>query len=151
MAAFRDSIVEADLEFIGDIDPRLCKIDDWQLILSIHRIGRFAGLITNDAGILALPRELCVLHQTRLSLVVPDAAGHDPLRAIGLLLTHLPNVVRRLSPERPQIFHLRASTSPARAPWDHLHGIARHQKMNVKDLIKMHEMKQLDGDPFDWG
>ncbi len=73
---------EAELVPLAQIDKRLAEsVDDWRILLSLHQRGDWDGLITTDSGMLSLPRELAVLMQTKLSLVVAEEAGHDPLRA----------------------------------------------------------------------
>jgi hypothetical protein len=89
--ALRSYMEEAELVSLASIDARLTDIDDWELLLALHHHDRpWDGLITTDTGMLSLARELAVLMQTGLTLFVAEAAGHDPLRATGLVLTYLP-------------------------------------------------------------
>jgi hypothetical protein len=77
--ALADYIIEAELVPIAQVDERLATLDDWEVMLALHHHGRpWDGLITTDANMLALPRELAVLMQTKLSLVVAKESGHDP-------------------------------------------------------------------------
>lgn len=111
---------EAELVAIQDIDSRLPELDDWALLLALHQAGGWAGLITCDANILKLPRELAVLLQTKQALVIAEAAGHDPLKATGLLLTHLPSVCKRLSLGTAQLWRLSAVEKRPEDPWSAL-------------------------------
>jgi hypothetical protein len=87
---------DADLTPIADIHEGMVTLDDWQVLLALHTDARsWDGLITTDARMLNLPRELAVLCQTKLTLVVAVEAGHDPIKATGLVLAHLSNVCRR--------------------------------------------------------
>jgi hypothetical protein len=91
---------DAELVPIRRIDPRLPTADDWQVLQALHADQRpWDGLITSDSNMLGLPRELAVLCQTKLTLVVTIAAGHDPIKATGLLLAHL-SVVCETDPAR---------------------------------------------------
>jgi hypothetical protein len=62
--------------------------------------------VTNDANMLALPREMTVLAQTRLTLVVIRGDGDSAVRATGALLCHLPFICRHTTPERAQVWRL---------------------------------------------
>jgi hypothetical protein len=114
----REFMTEAELVAVGDIDPRLTDIDDWEVLLALHHHGGdWDGLITTDSGMLSLPRELSVLLQTKLTLVVADAAGHDPLKATGLVLTYLPWIAAHTQPDLAQVWVLRSGNKPHDDPW----------------------------------
>src|SRR5438270_13287405 len=77
---------DAELVPIANIHPGMATLEDWEVLLALHTDGRsWDGLITTDANMLRLPRELTVLCQTKLTLVVAVAAGHDPIKATGLV------------------------------------------------------------------
>jgi hypothetical protein len=128
IVALDEYIPEVDLVPLRDIDPRLANIDDWQVLLALHHHPRsWDGLITTDSGILNLPREMAVLRQTNLTLVVAEEAGHDPIRATGLLFTHLSWIARRTTQAESQVWQLRARNRPALDPATYLERIAAHQ------------------------
>jgi len=78
-------MMEAELVALDAIDPRMTELDDGQVLLALHHDDRpWDGLITTDSSMVQLPRELAVLMQTKLTLVIADEAGHDPLKATGL-------------------------------------------------------------------
>ena len=112
--------------------------DDWQILDALNRRGDVDGFITNDANILQLPREMVVLSATRLTLVVADGVGHDPIRATGLVMLYLGQIVHRLShrPQRPQIFRLRSGdfgryqSSPAKQ----IDRLAEHRNITTQEL-----------------
>jgi hypothetical protein len=111
--SLREFMTEAELVAVGDIDERLTDVDDWELLLALHHHERdWDGLITTDSGMLSMPRELSVLMQTRLTLVVADAAGHDPLKATGLVLAYLPWVAAHTERDLAQVWVLRAANRP---------------------------------------
>jgi len=144
---------EAELVPLGDIDRRLPDMEnDWELLLSLHHDGRpWDGLITTDTSMLSLERELAVLMQTRLTLVAAEEAGHDPLRATGLLLLHLPGICKATTPARAQIWHLRApGRLPHLDPWDQLGRVARHRSTSARRLYRNAQLSasELARDPL---
>lgn len=135
VAVLRDYMVEAELVAFEAIDPRLSVLDDWEVLLALHHHGRaWDGLITTDASMLRLPRELSVLLQTKLTLVVADAAGHDPMKATGLVLTHLPGICKRTRPNLAQAWVLRATQRPHDDPWSLLTRVAERQGVGADAL-----------------
>jgi hypothetical protein len=133
--ALNDYIPEVELVPLRVIDPLLAEIDDWEVLLALHHHERpWDGLITNDHRILNLPREMAVLSQTNLSLVVAQSVGHDPIRATGLLFTHLEYIGRETSTDRPQIWRLVARNRPGEDPRDYFGRIAEHQNREADEL-----------------
>jgi len=120
-----------------ELDRRLADLDDWQVLLALHHHERpFDGLITTDDSILNQGRELEVVRQTNLTLVVTRAAGHDPIKATGLLLAHLDYVTAQTTPDRPQVWSLAARNKPAADPWELLERIADHQNRDVQEVLR---------------
>ena len=129
---------------LADYDANLIQhYDDWQVLDALSRGGDVDGFITNDANILHLAREMVVLSQTRLALVVAAGVGHDPIRATGLGMLYLGQITHRLSP-RAQIFTLRSGdlgryqSSPAKQ----IDRLAEHQNITPQELIAR-EREQL--------
>jgi hypothetical protein len=143
-------IPEAELVPIRRIDPRLRQMDDWRLLLSLYHLQEWDGMVSTDAKMLSLPRELAVIHQTRLTLVAVEQAGHDPVRAAGLLLVHLPTICRKSVRSTGQIWRLGAQNKNHDAPWEELKRVAHHRKTGVDQLF--HEVKlspqELERDPL---
>ena len=50
-----------------------------------------------------------MIEQTTFSIVTCREAGHDPVKATGLLLTHLPTIGAQHDDTRPQVWRLRAA------------------------------------------
>jgi hypothetical protein len=89
----QDYQVDAELVPLRAVDERMSELDDWELLLALRHHSRpWDGLITTDSSILFQALELSVLIQTRLTLVVTLEAGHNPVRAAGLLFTHLAGI-----------------------------------------------------------
>ena len=129
---------------LADYDASLIQhYDDWQVFDALNRRGDVDGFITNDAKILHLAREMVVLSRTRLTLVVADGVGHDPIRATGLVMLYLGQITHRLS-HRAQIFTLRSGDlgryqcSPAKR----INRLAEHQNITPQELIAR-EREQL--------
>jgi hypothetical protein len=147
----REFMTEAELVAVGDIDARLTDIDDWELLLALHHHERdWDGLITTDSGMLAMPRELSVLMQTGLTLVVADAAGHDPLKATGLVLAYLPWVAAHTEKDRPQVWVLRAANRPHDDPWEWLAKVAGRRGTTAAALFDEAKLAEaeLGADPL---
>ena len=151
IAALNEYIPEAELVPLGDVDALLSEIDDWEVLLALHHHAReWDGLITNDESMLNLPREMAVLRQTNLTLVVAHDSGHDPIRATGLLFTHLGYIARNTTPDESQIWELTARNRPAFDAWHHLTRIARHRNTNAETLWRQHRLSnaELARDPL---
>lgn len=97
------------------------------------------------------PRELSVLLQTKLTLVIAEAAGHDPLKATGLVLTHLPAICERTDRAIPQLWTLRASPRPHTDPWDQLAKLAGRRDVKTKTLYEGNRLveKELTRNPLE--
>jgi hypothetical protein len=149
--ALAEYIIEAELVPIGEIDERLATLDDWEVMLALHRHERpWDGLITTDANMLALPRELAVLMQTKLTLVVAKESGHDPIKATGLLLAYLPGICQRTDPDKSQLWTLRAVQKSADDPWDHFERIARQRGTTASKLYGVNKLgsEEIARDPL---
>lgn len=128
-------IPEVELVPIRSIDVRLADMEDWQILLALHHHARpWDGLVTTDSSMLNQARELAVLRQTTLTLVVAHDAGHDPIKATGLLLAHLDYIAAGTTSDEPQVWRLTANNRPGRDPWEHLEGVARHRHQDVEQL-----------------
>lgn len=142
---------EVELEPVWRIDRRLSNLDDWELLLVLHHHERpFDGLITTDDSMLNQARELEVVRQTNLTLVITRAAGHDPIKATGLLFAHLDYVIAETTRERPQIWAFGTGNRPGDDPYDLIARIARHQNRGVDEVIQEARLTraQLRRDPL---
>jgi hypothetical protein len=135
-------VPEAELVPIRHIDPRLRQMDDWKLLLSLYHLENWDGMVSTDSKMLSLPRELAVIHQTKLTVVIVEKAGHDPVRAAGLLLVHLPTICRKTVRTTAQIWKLSAQNKNHDDPWEELRRLAEHRKTNVKQLFHEHKLSR---------
>jgi hypothetical protein len=140
------AVPEAELVPLRLIDARLVKdTEDWQILHALHHhSGGWDGMITMDSSMLRLPRELSVLKQTKLTLVVPEKAGNDPIRATGLLMTHLPNICKNTSPALPQLWVISAVQRSAVDPWEHLAKLAERAKVDPLQFFEKHKLSEED-------
>ena len=76
------------------------------------------------------------------ALVVAEGAGHDPVKATGLVLAHLPGICAKTDPDVPQLWVLRATTQAHEKPWERLRRIAKQCNRDIKELYK--EVKLTD-------
>jgi hypothetical protein len=143
---------EAELVPLQDIDSRLPEFeDDWRILLALHHDSRpWDGMITTDSSMVQLPRELATLIQTKLTLVVALDAGHDPLKATGLLFAYLPGICKRTRPDDSQLWQLRAADRAAAAPWDQLQRVANHQNRPTQQLYDEEKLsaRELSTNPL---
>ena len=143
---FPEPIVDALVDFLTEdaelvpirrIDPRLPTADDWQVLQALYAGERtWDGLVTSDRNMLGLPKELAVLCQTKLTLVVVVAAGHDPIKATGLLLAHLSAVCEQTRPDRPQVWTLATTRKAPDDAWDYVSRAAERHDTTAQALYR---------------
>lgn len=143
--ALASSIPEAEMVPISEIDTRMALLDDWQVLLALHHHERpWDGMITTDAAMLRLMKELMVIHQTKLTLIVPSKAGHDPLVATGLLLTHLPSICASTTTSVAQIWVLSAASKDYEEPAAFFERVATKSGRDAGALMRAHELTPLE-------
>lgn len=136
-------IPEAALVPLQLVDPTLTRgKEDWEILLALYKRG-YDGFVTADSSMLALPKELAVLIQTRLTLVVTDGVGHDSIEATGLLLIHLPHIAHQSKPDLPQLWRLRPpSRRNHTEPWDTLTHVAERQNLSARALFRRERLPE---------
>lgn len=136
LAAFGDLLPMVELVPVRIVDATWADPDDWELLLAIHRHERpWDGLITNDENMLSLAKEMTVLSQTRLTLVVAKGEGHNPIRAVGAVLCHLPHICHQTDPDRAQVWNLRVAQKNHDDVHDYLEKIAQKAKASVASIV----------------
>jgi hypothetical protein len=83
---------------------------------------------------LAQGPELAALLQTKLTLVVAMEAGHNPVKASGLLFAYLAGICGRTRPDRAQVWRLNAANRAHEDPWDCLIRFAEHNNRATDDV-----------------
>jgi hypothetical protein len=130
-----DFQADAQLVPLDRIDTRMSRLDDWELLLSLHHHSdAWDGLITTDSSMLSQGPELATLIQTKLSLVVAVASGHNPVKASGLLFAYLSGICQRTTPERAQVWRLNAVNRPHEEPWEFVKRFAEHNGRAAEDV-----------------
>ncbi len=140
LKAFGVMVPHVELVPIADIDEGLAEVDDWELFVALHRREQWDGLVTNDEALLSLPKEMTVLSQTNLTLVVAAGEGHNPIRAVGLLLCHLNHICHHTMHDRPQVWKLTVSQKDYDEPRRYLEKIAEKRQKTVEELFQIHRL-----------
>jgi hypothetical protein len=130
-----DFQADARLVPLDRIDTRMSTLDDWELLLALHHHSdAWDGLITTDSSMLSQGPELATLIQTKLTLVVAVASGHNPVKASGLLFAYLSGICQRTTPERAQVWRLNAVNRPHEEPWEFLKRFAEHNGRSADEV-----------------
>jgi len=141
LKAFGVMVPHVELVPIAEIDEGLAEVDDWELFVALHRHEqRWDGLVTNDEALLSLAKEMTVLSQTNLTLIVAAGEGHNPIRAVGLLLCHLNHICHHTTPDRPQVWKLTVSQKDYDEPRKYLEKIAEKKQKTVEELFQIHRV-----------
>jgi hypothetical protein len=140
LAAFSVLLPHVELVPLAQIGGELARLDDWEVFLALHRQRAWDGLVTNDDKLLSLPKEMTVLSQTSLTLVVAVGEGHNPIRAVGVLLSHLGFICHHTRRDRPQIWRLEVRQKMFDGPEKYLTAIAERQKTTAQSLFEMHKL-----------
>lgn len=112
----------------------IAETEDWEVILELEYRGSFSGFITNDANILRSSREMLALSMSRLSLIATDGVGHDPMKASGLVMVHLSDIVRD-SPGQGMTYRLRPGGKTALSPGKCITQIAEHRSAARANVV----------------
>jgi hypothetical protein len=133
---------------LGDVHPDLTQNhQDWQVMQQIRARGQAEGWITLDRRMLNLEKEMVILHQTKLSMVVFEGAGNDPFIALGLLLIHINPVAASFVPHKPQLWVLRTpGTKAPISPWERLDELARRKGVATRDLYDQNKLSRAELD-----
>ena len=141
IVAVRPFAPEAELVSIRDVDPRMAELADWRVVVALHQDPvAWDGLVTTDEKMLSDAKLLAALLQTRLSLVITAGSGHDPLKAAGLLLTHLPSICRRTDPTTAQMWNLTSAERRPEDPWAAMTRLAQRRRVQADRLYAEHRL-----------
>jgi hypothetical protein len=141
VAVLTEFQTDAQLVRVDRIDKQLADLDDWELLLALHHHPEpWDGLITTDSSILNQGTELATLIQTKLTLVVALASGHNPVKASGLLFAYLAGICQRTRADKPQVWTLNAVNRAHDEPWALLKRYAEHNNRTVDDVWAEHKL-----------
>jgi hypothetical protein len=93
---------------------------------------------------LQLPKEMTVLAQTNLTLVVVKGEGDSPIRAAGALLCHLPFICRHTTQDRAQIWSLGVSQKNCEDVWGYLDAIAVKHGQTTEALFERYKLSKKE-------
>lgn len=126
-------VVDVRLVPLRSIDSRLPTLDDRELVIALHQLG-WQGLVTNNYRMLKNPKELAAILKTKLTVFAVDGVGDDPIRATGAVLLDLPGALKRVQPDRAQVFWMRPRNPLPQDPWELFTVAAGHQQREANDL-----------------
>jgi hypothetical protein len=134
---------DVQLIALRDLHPDLIRDhDDWEVLYELRARGGVDGFITGDANMLKLEKEMCVLHQSNLALIVCDDDRSDPFISTGLLMIHLPVIVRQLRRGTPQMWVLgRPKTKPPERPWGRIQQFADARGIAAQHLFDVNKIQ----------
>ncbi len=132
---------DVNIRPLREVHPDLiADHEDWEVLHQLRVRGGVDGFITLDTGMLNLPREMVVLQQTKLKLVVVEEGGNDPLVATGLLMAYMPQILKRFDRRRAQLWIIRPGERTPIRPWDQLRRIAEHRNEDPADLLRANRL-----------
>ncbi len=129
------------VEMIKKISPLLIEnVDDWQVLLALAQ-QKYHGFISLDFEAIALPKEMAVVHQTKLTVVAIEAVGDNPLRAVGQLLIYAKHIERAYRADEPQVFKISPPRlKPPLTAWNCLGEIADRQEKAVAQVFREYRL-----------
>jgi hypothetical protein len=136
-------IVDVRLVPLREIDERLPRLGDRELLIALNQLG-WTGLVTNNYRMLKNPRELAAILRTRVTVFAIEGVGDDPIRATGAVLLDLPGALQRFDRGRAQVFWMRPRKPMPEDPWMLLERVAGHQHRSAAELYK--EVKVSDAE-----
>lgn len=110
-------IIDIQLVPLRAIHPDLPDMSDRRLLVVLDQIS-WPGLVTNNHKMMQNPSEIAALLNTKLTMFVVEGVGHDPIRATGAVLLDLPGALRKMVPDKPQVFWMRPRNPEPQKPWD---------------------------------
>lgn len=115
--------------------------EDWEVIEEIDRGGNNQGFITCDEHMTVQVPEMHALSKSRLLLLVVRGGGQNPIKASGLLLAHLEEVLH-LCDGTPRIVYLQTRPlGKPDGPQQRINEIARQKHRTPPELIREAEVE----------
>jgi hypothetical protein len=110
--------------------------DDWQVLQQLRARDDVDGFVTLDAAMLQLAKEMVVLHQTKLSLVVLMDVNNDPIAAGGLLVAAAGRLAAAFDRRHPQIFKIRMPRITPDTSWSQIRTIANREHQTPEVIVR---------------
>src|SRR5262245_53885309 len=130
LSGVRTLLPEVDIVPIRDIDRRMPRLTDRELVLALHQM-RWDGLITNNYKMLWQPVEIAAVVRTKLTVFAVRGVGDDPVRATGAVLLDLPGAVKRIVPGRSHVFLVSPRNPVPTESWTYLREAAERRNVSV--------------------
>jgi hypothetical protein len=124
---------EIELTHVHKLDARLSDLTDRELLIALSQLG-YDGLVTNNYRMLGLPEEIAAIVATNAVVVAVEGLGHDPLRAVGVLLLELPGLADRVVPGRSSVFFLSYRRRQPSDAWEYMQQAAARRHRDVAEL-----------------
>ena len=138
-------IPDVAFDHVQKIDPRLCQLDDWQLIVALHRRG-YRALASNDYHMIDEARVASAAAQTKTSLILIESLGDDPIRATGALLLDVAWIAKRLPPRKSAIYRIRRNNPRPMMIREVLEERAEHMGISVDELRGREQLTRAELD-----
>jgi hypothetical protein len=87
---------------------------------------------------LNIEHEVAAIVQTKALVVAMRGMGDDPIRPAGALLLELPDITKRVVPNRSNVFLLHYEHRHAEDGWQWLTKVAERQSTTATELWKRH-------------
>src|SRR5258706_6766886 len=126
---------EVDIVPIHDIDRRMPRQTDGELVLALHQL-RWDGLITNNYKMLWQPVEIAAIVKTKLTVFAVQGVGDDPVRATGAVLLDFPGALKRLVAGRSHIFLVNPRNPLSKESWEYFREAADRRKVAPERLYE---------------
>lgn len=139
---FPEPIVEALSPYVPDFDflplrkiaPQLPETSDRELLIVLHKL-QFNWLITLNYKMLRNPAELAAIIKTKINVFAIEGLGHDPIRATGALLLHLPPAIRTVANSGHHgVFWIRTSQPKQHDAWELFSSAAERRNQDAASL-----------------
>jgi hypothetical protein len=134
---------EVDIANIRDIDVRMPRLSDRDLVLALYQLG-WHGLITNNYKMLWQPVEIAAIVKTKLTVFAVQGLGDDPVRAAGAVLLDLPGALKRIAPGKSHVFLVNPRNPLPKESWEYFREAATRRNVLPDKLYQ--EVKVTDSE-----
>ena len=118
--------------------------DDWQVLQQLRARGGADAFVTVDAKMLSLEKEMVVLEQSRLTLVVFKDVDNDPLTAGALLVAASGRLARALDRRHSQVFQIHLPRIYPEKPQSRLEDIAKRRGGTAAAMRREHRQSPVE-------
>jgi hypothetical protein len=134
---------EVEIAHVQKIDPRMPRLEDRELVISLHQLG-WHGLITNNYKMLWQPVEIAAIVKTKLTVFAVRGVGDDPVRATGAVLLDFPGALKRIIAGKSHVFLVSPRNPLPREGWEYFKEAAERRRVTPSELYA--EVKVTDAE-----